>query len=214
MKNSERKQMLLEVLIMLLGLIFAQYIITRAEFAKEKTVAVVLPQNNTVDCAGVMDGIRYYAKYNDILLDVWYEDNISVSELEELIAQEEQNHAMGMILLYPECYIEDTLSEYYDYRNVLVVTDTLREHFSNIATFERIDERTYSIPVPSNVIKQVMEDGDRYIYIKNTYQLGYRGMELIEKTRYSGAIGDICLEYMKVDRTAIEKGEIDFLLTE
>lgn len=214
MKNSERKQMLLEVLIMLLGLIFAHCIITRAEFAKEKTVAVVLPQNNTVDCAGVMEGIRDYAKYNDVLLDVWYEDNISVSELEELIAEEEQNHAMGMILLYPECYIEDTVSGYYDYRNVLVVTDTLKKHFSNIATFKRIDERIYSIPVPSNVIKQVMEDGDSCIYIKNTYQLGYRGMELIEKTRYSGAIGDICLEYMKVDRTAIEKGEIDFLLTE
>ena len=68
MKNSERKQMLLEVLIMLLGLIFAQHIITRAEFAKEKTVAVVLPQNNIEDCVGIMEGIRDYAKYNDVLL--------------------------------------------------------------------------------------------------------------------------------------------------
>lgn len=214
MKNSERKQMLLELLVVLLGLILAQYIITRAEFAKEKTVAIVLPQNNALDCARVMDGIRDYAKYDDILLDVWYKDNISVSELEELIAEEEKNHATGIILLYPECYLDGVPSEDYHFNNVLVITDTMKEFFSNTATFEESNEETYSIPVSSNVIKQLMEDRGSYIYIKNTYELGYRSMEQVVRRRYGGDIGDICLGYRKVDGMAIENGRIEFLLTE
>ena len=213
MKTSERKQMLLALFVCLLVLFLAQYIIVKVEFAREKIVTIVLPQETSVDCARIMDGIRDYAKYHDILLDVWYEDTISASELEALIT-EENNHAIGILLLYPESYIDEVLDEYYSWNKVLVITETMKSCFSNIAAFEEINEIIYSIPISPTVIKKLMEDKNDYIYIKNTYELGYRCMEQIEDNRHRSKIGDICLGYIKVDAAVIEDGSIEFLLTE
>lgn len=214
MKNRKRKHFLLILLIILIAIFSAKYMMTRANAEKENIVAVVLPKDKDADYSRVMDGIRDYAMNHDLLLDVWYKDSISLEELEILIADEEKNHAIGVLLVYPEKYMNGEADEKYDYDNVLAITDTMKEYFLYTATFEESSEVIYPIPVSAEVIKQLTEDSNHFIYIKNTYKLGYCSMQQMEQYAESGSMDDICLEYMKVDGTTIANGDIDSLLTE
>lgn len=214
MKNRKRKHFLLILLIILIAEFSMQYMMARENMEKRNIVAVVLPKGKEVDYSRLMDGIRDYAMNHDILLDVWYKDSISLNELEILIADEEKNHAMGVLLVYPEKYINGNTGETYDFDNVLAITDTMKEYFSYTATFEESSEVIYPIPVSAEVIKQLTEDSNHFIYIKNTYKLGYCSMQQMEQYAQSGSMDGIYLEYMKVDGTTIANGDIDSLLTE
>lgn len=214
MKNRKRKHFLLILLIILIAVFSMQYMMARENMEKRNIVAVVLPKDKEVDYSRLMDGIRDYAMNHDILLDVWYKDSISLNELEILIADEEKNHAMGVLLVYPEKYINGNTGETYDFDNVLAITDTMKEYFSYTATFEESSEVIYPIPVSAEVIKQLTEDSNHFIYIKNTYKLGYCSMQQMEQYAQSGSMDGIYLEYMKVDGTTIANGDIDSLLTE
>lgn len=214
MKNRKRKYFLLILLIILIAVFSMQYMMARENMEKRNIVAVVLPKDKDADYSRVMDGIRDYAMNHDILLDVWYKDSISLEELEILIADEEKNHAMGVLLVYPEKYMNEEADEKYDNDNVLAITDTMKEYFSYTATFEESGEVIYPIPVSAEVIKQLTEDSNHYIYVKNTYKLGCCSMQQMEQYAESGSMDDICLEYMKVDGTTIANGDIDSLLTE
>lgn len=214
MKNRKRKHFLLILLIILIAEFSMQYMMARENMEKRNIVAVVLPKDKEVDYSRLMDGIRDYAMNHDILLDVWYKDSISLNELEILIADEEKNHAMGVLLVYPEKYINGNTGETYDFDNVLAITDTMKEYFSYTATFEESSEVIYPILVSAEVIKQLTEDSNHFIYIKNTYKLGYCSMQQMEQYAQSGSMDGIYLEYMKVDGTTIANGDIDSLLTE
>ena len=214
MKNSKRKHFLLILLIVLIAIFSMRYMMTRANVEKKNIVAVVLPNDKETDYARVMDGIRDYAMNNDILLDVWYKDSFSVKQLEMLIADEERNQAIGVLLVYPEKYMNGNPDEKCDFDNVLAITDTMEDYFSYTASFEESGETIYSIPVSAEVIRRLTEDSHQFIYIKNTYKLGYCSMEMMEQHVQNGNMDDICLEYMKADGTTIVNGDIDSLLTE
>ena len=214
MKNSKRKHFLLIILIILIAIFSMQYMMIKANVVKKSIVAVVLPKEKDVDYSRLMDGIRDYAMNYDILLDVWYKDSISLNELEILIADEEKNHAIGVLLVYPEKYINGNVDKKYDFHNVLAITDTMKEYFSYTASFEESSEVIYSIPISAKVIEQLTEDSDCFIYIKNTYKLGYCSMEQMEQYVQNGHMDDICLEYRKVDGATIANGDLVSLLTE
>lgn len=214
MKNSKRKHFLLILLMLLIAVFSMQYMMSRTNIDKKNTVAVVLPRDEAKDYSRVMDGVRDYALNNDIVLDVWYKDSVSMKELEALIAEEEGNHAIGVLLVYPEEYINENADEKYSFDNVLAITDTMRDCFLYTATFEKNSENVYSVPVSAEVIKQLIEDKNQFIYVENTYKLGYSSMEKIQEYYQSGSMDDICLECMKVDGTTIEGGDIDSLLVE
>lgn len=214
MKNNKRKQFLLIILIILIAVFSIQYMMTKANAENKTIVAVVLPKGNDMDYSRVLDGIRDYAMNHDVLLDVWYRDSISPRELQELIVDEEKNDAIGVLLVYPEVYIKGDTNEIYDYDHVLAVTDTMTENFSHTATFEECSEVVYPIPIAPEVLAPIKEDRERFIYIKNTYKLGFCSMQQIEQYAQGGSMDDICLSYMKVDGTTIVNGDIDSLLTE
>lgn len=214
MKNRKRKHFLLILLIILIAVFSMQYMMARENMEKRNIVAVVLPKDKDADYSRVMDGIRDYAINYEVLLDVWYKDSISLEELEQLIEDEEKNRAIGVILVYPEQYINENTDETCDFENVLAITNTMKDCFSHTATFEKCSEVTYSIPVSAEVIEQLIEDSNHFIYIENTYKLGYCSMEQIEKYAQGGSMDDICLEYMKVDGTTIANGDIDSMLVE
>lgn len=214
MKNSNMKQFLLILLIILSAVFSMQYMMTKENMEKRNIVAVVLPKDKEMDYSRLMDGIRDYALNYEVLLDVWYKDSISLEELEQLIEDEEKNHAIGVILVYPEQYINENTDETYDFENVLAITNTMKDVFSHTATFEKCNEVTYSIPVSAEVIEQLIGDSNHFIYVANTYKLGYCSMEQIEKYARGESMDDICLEYMKVDGTTIVNGDINSLLVE
>lgn len=213
MKNSKKKHFLLIILIILIAICSMQYMIGKENVEDRTIVAVVLPKNSDADDSRIMDGIRDYAINNKMLLDVWYKDNLSLNELETLIADEEKNHAIGILLVYPEKYIED-IDKNYNFENVLAITDTMKEHFLHTATFEESSEAIYSIPLSAKQIGQLMEDRNYFIYIKNTYKLGYCSMEQMEQYAQNGNLDNICLGYKKVDGTTIANGDINSLLIE
>lgn len=208
MRNSKRKHFFLILLIVLIAIFSVQYKMTRENVEKRNSVAVILPQNKEVEDSRIMDGIRDYAMNHDILLDVWYIDNITFDELETLIAEEEKNQVIGTLLVYPEEFLRGVPGENYDFDHVLAITDTMKDDFLYTATFEENGEVAYSLPIPSEVIEQLLGDSNQFIYIRNTYKLGYCSMEQMRNMQ------DICLEYMKVDGRTITNGEIDSLLIE
>ena len=214
MKNKKRKHFLLILLIILIAIFSMKCMMTRENMEKRSVVTVILPKEKEMDYSRLMDGVRDYAMHYEVLLDVWYKDNISWKELEELIAEEEKNHAIGILLVYPEKYINENIDEICDFENVLAITDTMKNYFSYTATFEEGSEVTYSMPIPVEVIQQLKEGSDNFIYMKNTYKLGYCSMQQLEQYAQGEGMDNICLEYLKIDGTTIDNGDINSLLVE
>lgn len=213
MKNSKRNFLLI-LLIILIAIFSMRYMMSRANEEKKNTVAVVLPKGEAKDCSRIMDGIRDYAMNNDIFLDVWYKESISLKELETLTADEKKNLAIGVLLVYPEKYMKGNAGEKCDLDHVLAITDTMKDYFLYTAAFEKSNEEAYSIPVSAEVIKRLTEDKDQFIYVRNTYKLGYCSMEAIQQYAQTGSMDDLCLECIKADGTVIANGDIDSLLVE
>ena len=203
------------MLILFLTVVFCvRYMMVRANVEKRNSVAIVLPRNEDRDYSRVLDGIRDYALNNEIVLDVWYKDTVSLEELKSLIANAEKNKSMGILLVYPEEYISRTVDETYHFEHVLAITDTMSDFFLHTATFEKQKEKIYSIPVSAEVIGQLTEDKNQFIFVGNTYKLGYSSMEMMQESSQSGSMEDICFACMKVDKTTLESGDIDSLLVE
>ena len=55
--------------------------------------------------------------------------SLSSNELSSIIANEEQNHAIGILLIYPENYLTQQ-EKHYDYNNVLAITARCKLPFS------------------------------------------------------------------------------------
>lgn len=185
---------------------------TRTNTESKKTVAVILPYTYNKENSRILDAIRDYAYNNSIILDVWHEKSLSSNELSSIIANEEQNHAIGILLIYPENYLTQQ-EKHYDYNNVLAITDTMQSSFSHHASFETSPSPSYPLPVSARVIKKVHEGKTDCIYIKNTYKLGYESIQMLDTYSRNKHMKDISIPCQKVDKAAIESGELDALLT-
>ena len=213
MKNRKGKHFLLLLVIFLVAMSVTQYLLHRTNAEKKNTVAVVLPRTEAKGHSGVMDGIRDYAPNHDIVLDVWYRDSLSAEELKELVSAEVKNHAIGVLLVLPEAYMTADEEEI-RYGNVLAITETMEEQFLYTATFAEKEEPAYTVPVPAAVVHRLTENPEEFIYLKNTYALGYRSMEMVQQYDRTGSLSDICMEYQKMDGAMIKNSEIDALLVE
>ena len=213
MKNRKGKHFLLLLVIFLVAMSVTQYLLHRTNAEKKNTVAVVLPRTEAKGHSGLMDGIRDYALNHDIVLDVWYRESLSSEELKELVSAEVKNHAIGVLLVLPEAYMTADEEEI-RYGNVLAITETMEEQFLYTATFAEKEEPAYTVPVPAAVVHRLTEDPEEFIYLKNTYALGYRSMEMVQQYDRTGSLSDICMEYQKMDGAMINNGEIDALLVE
>ena len=212
MRDGNKKHVLCGLLIIFVALISVKYMMNRATEEKKKIVTVVLPKEDVVDSSRIMDGIRDYAMNGDFLLNVRYEENMSLEELESLPMKHKRQQ--GILLVYPEKYIGSTLEEAVGHDQILAITDTMTDYFSHTATFAESNERTYALPLAQEVINQLMEKEDAFIYAKNTYKLGYCSMEQMERYLVSGSMEDICLEYQRVDGDEVVNGNMNYLMTE
>ena len=143
---------------------------------------------------------------------MWHEKSLSSNKLDSIITKEEQNHAIGILLIYPENYLQEN-KKHYDYTNVLAITDTMQSAFSQYASFEASPSPNYLLPVSAQVIKNIQEGKRDYIYIKNTYKLGYESIQMLDTYSRNKHMQNISVPCQKVDKTAIESGELDALLT-
>ncbi|MFR0899553.1 MAG: substrate-binding domain-containing protein [Anaerobutyricum sp.] len=132
MKNNKKKYALVIILILFIAFFSSQCMMTRTNTESKKTVAVILPYTYNKENSRILDAIRDYAHNNSIILDVWHEKSLSSNELSSIIANEEQNHAIGILLIYPENYLTQQ-EKHYDYNNVLAITATMQTAFSHYA---------------------------------------------------------------------------------
>lgn len=135
MKNNKKKYALVIILILFIAFFSSQCMMRRTNTESKKTVAVILPYTYNKENSRILDAIRDYAHNNSIILDVWHEKSLSSNELSSIIANEEQNHAIGILLIYPENYLTQQ-EKHYDYNNVLAITATMQTAFSHYAAFE------------------------------------------------------------------------------
>ena len=211
-KNNKKKYALVIILILFIAFFSSQCMMTRTNTESKKTVAVILPYTYNKENSRILDAIRDYAHNNSIILDVWHEKSLSSNELSSIIANEEQNHAIGILLIYPENYLTQQ-EKHYDYNNVLAITATMQTAFSHYAAFENSPSSNYLLPVSAQVIKKIQDGKTDCIYIKNTYELGYESIQMLDTYSRNKYMKDISIPCHKVDKAAIESGELDALLT-
>ncbi len=212
MKNNKKKYALLIILILFIAFFSSQCMMTRANTESKKTVAVILPATYTKENSRILDAIRDYACNNSLILDMWHEQKLSPGKLASIIAKEEKNHAIGILLIYPENYLTSK-EKHYDYNNVLAITDSMQSAFSCHATFENSPSPSYLLPVSAQVIKKVQNGKTDCIYIKNTYRLGYESIQMLDTYSRNKHMQNVTIPCQKVDKAAIESGELDALLT-
>lgn len=206
MKNNKKKYALVIILILFIAFFSSQCMMTRTNTESKKTVAVILPYTYNKENSRILDAIRDYAHNNSIILDVWHEKSLSSNELSSIIANEEQNHAIGILLIYPENYLTQQ-EKHYDYNNVLAITATMQTAFSHYAAFENSPSSSYLLPVSAQVIKKIQDGKTDCIYIKNTYELGYESIQMLDTYSRNKYIDKVNLDRNK-------NNKLDYILIE
>lgn len=212
MKNNKKKYILLILLMLLIAFFSSQCMMTRTNTENKKTVAVILPSSYEKQYSRILDAMQDYAYSNSIILDMWHEKELSSDKLASIITEEEQNHAIGILLIYPENYLIQK-EKHYDYDNVLAITDSMQSSFSHYAAFENTPSPSYFLPVSAQVIKEVQEGKKDCIYIKNTYKLGYESIQMLNTYSKNKHMQNVPVSCQKIDKAAIESGALDALLT-
>ena len=196
--SSKKKHIIL--ILVLIALISFRYMTVRNHRAEKSRITIVLP-------------IRDYAYDHQIKLDVWYKKQMSEKSFAELVKEEKQNRSMGILLVYPEFYLKKNQNGY-KYKEVLALTDTMKESFLHYAAFVRREqeEETYRMPISETVLGQIKSGRKKEVYMENTYRLGYECMQMIEAYGKKKKMESIFLQPLKLDREILEAGSLDALL--
>ena len=210
--SSKKKHIIL--ILVLIALISFRYMTVRNHRAEKSRITIVLPQNTQEDLSSVQEGIRDYAYDHQIKLDVWYKKQMSEKSFAELVKEEKQNRSMGILLVYPEFYLKKNQNGY-KYKEVLALTDTMKESFLHYAAFVRREqeEETYRMPISETVLEQIKSGRKKVVYMENTYRLGYESMQMLEKKGKTKDMKNICLKPVRLDKERMESGEYDALLS-
>lgn len=200
MRQSRKKHAVLIFLLLLIALVSTGLMTKYGRTEKTGRMTVVLPKKESENLSALQEGIRDYAYDHQVKLDVWYKEKMTAEELEKLRKEEKKNDSKGIVLLYPENYLEKR-PEGYAYNDVLAVTDSMQNEFRYSASFAEGKEKAYRLPVKTTVLEQIKNGKKKEILLENTYKLGYESMKM--KT--------ITLKPVKLDRETMESGKYDAL---
>lgn len=178
MKQSKAKHIILVVILISMAFVSILYVRDRDYASKNKRIAIVYPKDSPILIQEVQEGIQDYAYDHSIKLDVWYQDHMTHNELDTLVSEEYRNKAIGILLVYPEKYMK---KESYEYGNVLALTDTMKESFTYSATFIKVNQEIVRLPVDESLLEEIKQGKKDSVYLENTYKLGYKSMQMINK---------------------------------
>lgn len=202
MKQNKAKHIILIIMIISIAFVSILYMKDKDYSQKNKRIAIVYPKNNQSLIQEVQEGIHDYAYDYQIKCDVWYKENLSLNDLDNLVKDEHENHAMGILLVFPEKYMK---KEEYRYDNVLALTDTMQTSFSYSASFSKVSHDAVRLPVDFGFLKEIKDGKRDSIYIENTYKLGYKSMDMIGKSVHNSHLSSIRLKPDKIDQEALKK---------
>ena len=179
------------------------YVRDRDYASKNKRIAIVYPKDSPILIQEVQEGIQDYAYDHSIKLDVWYQDHMTHNELDTLVSEEYHNKAIGILLVYPEKYMK---KESYEYGNVLALTDTMKDSFTYSATFIKVNQEIVRLPVDESLLEEIKQGKKDSIYLENTYKLGYKSMQMINKREDKKQLSNVQLKPDKINKKILEDG--------
>lgn len=203
MKQSKAKHIILVVILISMAFVSILYVRDRDYASKNKRIAIVYPKNSPILIQEVQEGIQDYAYDHSIKLDVWYQDHMTHNELDTLVSEEYRNKAIGILLVYPEKYMK---KESYEYGNVLALTDTMKESFTYSATFIKVNQEIVRLPVDESLLEEIKQGKKDSVYLENTYKLGYKSMQMINKREDKKQLSNVQLKPDKINKKILEDG--------
>ena len=181
MRQSRKKHAVLILLLLLIALVSTGLMTKHSKIEKRSRMTVVFPKNEPEDLSALQDGIRDYAYDHQVKLRcLVQQEQMSAEELKKLIKEEKKNNSKGVVLVYPENYLEKQ-ADGYVYKDVLAVTDRMQKEFKYYASFAESKEKAYRLPVKTSVLEQVKNGKKKEILLENTYKLGYESMKTLNK---------------------------------
>ncbi len=203
MKQSKAKHIILVVILISMAFVSILYVRDRDYASKNKRIAIVYPKDSPILIQEVQEGIQDYAYDHSIKLDVWYQDHMTHNELDTLVSEEYRNKAIGILLVYPEKYMK---KESYEYGNVLALTDTMKESFTYSATFIKVNQEIVRLPVDESLLEEIKQGKKDSVYLENTYKLGYKSMQMINKREDKKQLSNVQLKPDKINKKILEDG--------
>lgn len=213
MRQSKKKHAVLILLLVLIAIVSVRYMTEKNDRDKICKMTLVLPKMTQQNLSSVQEGIRDYAYQHQVQFDVWYEEKMSKNELENLIKEEQKNQSVGVLLVYPEDYLEKTEKRYY-YEEVLALTDTMQNSFSYYAGFEKTKGETCRLPVDETILEQIKNGKKEEIELENTYRLGYESVQMLAEHGKKNQMKPIILKPVKLDKKTLDDGSLDALFAE
>lgn len=203
MKQSKAKHIILVVILISMAFVSILYVRDRDYASKNKRIAIVYPKDSPILIQEVQEGIQDYAYDHSIKLDVWYQDHMTHNELDTLVSEEYHNKAIGILLVYPEKYMK---KESYEYGNVLALTDTMKDSFTYSATFIKVNQEIVRLPVDESLLEEIKQGKKDSVYLENTYKLGYKSMQMINKREDKKQLSNVQLKPDKINKKILEDG--------
>lgn len=203
MKQSKAKHIILVVILISMAFVSILYVRDRDYASKNKRIAIIYPKDSPILIQEVQEGIQDYAYDHSIKLDVWYQDHMTHNELDTLVSEEYRNKAIGILLVYPEKYMK---KESYEYGNVLALTDTMKESFTYSATFIKVNQEIVRLPVDESLLEEIKQGKKDSVYLENTYKLGYKSMQMINKREDKKQLSNVQLKPDKINKKILEDG--------
>lgn len=203
MKQSKAKHIILVVILISMAFVSILYVRDRDYASKNKRIAIIYPKDSPILIQEVQEGIQDYAYDHSIKLDVWYQDHMTYNELDTLVSEEYRNKAIGILLVYPEKYMK---KESYEYGNVLALTDTMKESFTYSATFIKVNQEIVRLPVDESLLEEIKQGKKDSVYLENTYKLGYKSMQMINKREDKKQLSNVQLKPDKINKKILEDG--------
>lgn len=203
MKQSKAKHIILVVILISMAFVSILYVRDRDYASKNKRIAIVYPKDSPILIQEVQEGIQDYAYDHSIKLDVWYQDHMTHNELDTLVSEEYHNKAIGILLVYPEKY---TNKESYEYGNVLALTDTMKDSFTYSATFIKVNQEIVRLPVDESLLEEIKQGKKDSVYLENTYKIGYKSMQMINKREGKKQLSNVQLKPDKINKKILEDG--------
>lgn len=203
MKQSKAKHIILVVILISMAFVSILYVRDRDYASKNKRIAIVYPKDSPILIQEVQEGIQDYAYDHSIKLDVWYQDHMTHNELDTLVSEEYHNKAIGILLVYPEKYMKKGS---YEYGNVLALTDTMKDSFTYSATFIKVNQEIVRLSVNESLLEEIKQGKKDSVYLENTYKLGYKSMQMINKREDKKQLSNVQLKPDKINKKILEDG--------
>ena len=144
--QGRKKHILLILLLLLIAFVSMQMMAGQNYTEEKMRITVILPKDSQNELYGLLDGIRDQAYDDHVKLDVWYKSRLTEKAFDELVKEEMENGSEGILLVYPEMYLEKKEGGYKK-NNLLAVTDTMQSEFKYYAATLKSKKEQYRLPV-------------------------------------------------------------------